>query len=180
MMTTVVKPFDNVNVLIESWMVEEPGADHPVVGKPCIAALELWVDDVKPTAEVEDSLTEVQSNDLQCFGGAAYEIVGTMRWWRDVPGWFVQSGGLTMAGGDIMLGCDLGHRIRKPVAAAEVPHRALITATVAIAPEGMWAYWPEANATRSWMVNSVSEQTAGWLLNLSPMGPPAEAGASRP
>jgi len=160
--------FSAVNAVIPTWLAEEPGFAPLVVGKTFVAPLELWPWEVQPTEVTEDSLTQLQGADAQGHAGALYELVGDMQWWFEDRAWFLETGGLVLAGESIILGKGGGPARFIPVVTAYVPLRALVTATIVVASGGAWAYWPEANASRNWMVNSIIQYASYWLLNLSP------------
>ena len=51
----------------------------------------------------------------------------------------------------------------------DIPSRALIRATIYIAPLGAWAYWPKAQASRRWLVRGIDRTAETWIVDLSPL-----------
>jgi hypothetical protein len=118
----------------------------------------------------------LEGEDPQGFVGALHETSGTGAF-RTAGGWFLQVGALRVACSDQLL-VSLsdwesrsarvgGLRDFRPTNGEHVA----AVGSVAVAPEGMFAYLPDADASRRWMIDQVLDKTRNWyLLDVSVVG----------
>jgi hypothetical protein len=153
-----------MRVLMENWMVESGEVPEPRLGETFDAALELWCRDVRHAGSARDSIVFLDEvEDPWGHRGAMHEIAGEICW-REGDSWFLRVGDLPLAGNDLSMRREPNnpHQLRAYCPANG--ERTLVVASVAVAPEGLWPYWPKANASRRWIVGAVFGKTGGCYL----------------